>query len=834
MGNKNHLEKHIAMVLIGGFFCLWIAVVNLPFAEFDFKLLMLTALTLGFGSRITLQIPTLKSHVSVSDTFIFLALLLYGGEIAIILAAVDAFISSSRFCKQKIIVLSNAAMVALSTTAVVIVLKVFGLYDAARAQPGNENFNELLFALVVMGLTQFVVSTTLTAVYGAIKSAKPLWETWKAKYLWLFVTYFVGAITAGVLDNLIYRIGFGIILTVFPVVFLLYQTYKIYLHNIEISTEKVEQANEYAETLEKQAIALRDSEERFRSAFNFAPIGIAIVSPEGKWLKVNRALCEILGYEEIEFLATDFQSMILNDDLGTALVKLHEILTGEIPNCRVEQRYLHKSGKMVWTLWSVSPASATTAERPNLIFQISDITDKKEIEEKLLYDATHDALTGLPNRACFMERLESGLIKNKKNPQHKISLLFIDLDRFKVVNDSLGHLLGDRLLIEIAARLCECMRPDDMVARLGGDEFTILIEGEYENEEVIKIAERIQQKLGNPFDLGGHEVYSSASIGILHNSGKYKQAEDLMRDADTAMYQAKRAGKSCHKVFNDRMHTAVKEVLLLESELRRAIENDDLSVYLQPIFSLISNEIEGFEALARWEHKEAGMIAPHKFIPLAEEIGLIDKLGEQIMRKACRLTRILNETAKDRTPYFLSVNLSSKQFSRQHLAKEIKAILDAEDFSPHLLKAEITESVFFEYKENAPETLTELRAHGIEISIDDFGTGYSNLSYLTQLPISTLKIDRSFITPLEKGGDGAQVVRTIILLAQNLGIRVIAEGVENEIQLEHLKLLGCDSVQGFHIGEPMNFESIQRFLAGSHAPVASEKFRDLPVISTVQ
>lgn len=430
---KSHLNKHILIVLIGGCLCLATALVNLPFAEFNFQLLLLTILTLGFGSRITVQIPKLKSHVSVSDTFIFLALMLYGGEVAVILAAIDAFISSSRFCKQKITVFSNAAMVAVSTTAVVIVMKLCGLYEVVRTHSGQDNFKELIIAVVVMGLAQFVFSTTLTAIYGALKSEQPLWETWKTKYLWLFVTYFVGAITAGILDQLIYRIGFGIILAVFPVIFFLYQTYKIYLYNIEISTEKADQANEYAETLERQAIALRESEERFRSAFNFAPIGIAIVSPEGKWLKVNRALCEILGYEEIEFLATDFQSMILGDDLGLALVKLHEILTDEVQSCRVEQRYLHKSGKLVWTLWSVSPASATTVERPNLIFQISDITDKKEIEEKLRYDATHDALTGLPNRSCFMERLESGLKKSRRDSQYKISLLFIDLDRFKVV-----------------------------------------------------------------------------------------------------------------------------------------------------------------------------------------------------------------------------------------------------------------------------------------------------------------------------------------------------------------------------------------------------------------
>ena len=823
----------MAMLLFGGV-CLIIAISQLPYELFDYKLAILTVFTIGFGSRITVQIPALKSHISVSDTFIFLALLLYGGEVAVVLAAVEAVFSSWRFCNKKITVFQNAALMAISTTAAFLVLKFSGLSQQIYSHADNENLNIFVLTLLVLGFTQFIANTFLTAIYGAFFNEKPFFETWKTKYLWTFITYLVGAVSAGILFELNHRVGFSVIIAAFPVIYLLYLTYKMYLENVEISESSARKAEEYAETLEKQAVALLESEERFRSAFNYAPIGIALVSSEGKWLKVNHALQQILGYEEMEFLATDFQTMVAEDELGTALVKIHELISGAIPNFQMEQRYLHKSGKIVQALWSVSAAADSNAERPNLIFQIQDITDRKSAEEKLQREATHDALTDLPNRAYFMSRLEEALENVRRSSSHKVSVLFIDLDRFKVVNDSLGHVIGDQLLVGIADRLRDCMRPGDIVARLGGDEFTILVEGRHKLEEVGNIAERIQEKFAEPFDLDGHEIYSSASIGILHASDTHLKPEDLMRDADTAMYQAKHSGKACYKIFNNEMHTAVKETLMLENELRRAIENDQLEVYYQPIYSIAEGEIEGFEALTRWNHETLGAISPVKFIPLAEEVGLIDSLSDFVLKKSCRQINQINANLVGRKPYMLSVNLSCKQFSQSSLVENIENILAETDFSPHLLKLEITESVFFEHKENAVEMLNKLRELGIEINIDDFGTGYSNLSYLTQLPISTLKIDRSFISPLEDGAGSAQVVQTIIALAQNLGIRVVAEGVENEAQLEHLRTLSCEGAQGYFFAKPMSFSDIKTFLKIGDTSLLQESYENLPILSTIQ
>jgi diguanylate cyclase (GGDEF)-like protein/PAS domain S-box-containing protein len=786
------------------------------------------------GSRISLPIPRFKSHIAVSDIFIFFALLSYGGEVAIVLAAVEAIFSSWRFCNKKFTVFFNMAVMAFSTMLVFLTLQMFGLYHESQT-PIHANLNNFVAALLVMAVTQFICNTTLAAIYGALKSEKPPWETWKTKYAWTFITYFVGAIGAGVLMQLTISIGFVVVIAAFPVIFFIYLTYRMYLKNVEMSITQAEQAEQHAEILEKQSAALRESEERFRSAFNYAPIGIALVSPAGNWLKVNRALSEILGYTEEEFLAADFHSMLFSEDLGNTLVKIHELLSGKIPSCQMEQRYIHKTGKTVWASWSVSTASDAKSQRPNLIFQIQDITDKKLAEEKLQYEATHDALTGLPNRAFFMSRLEGALEKAKEIRGFKVSILFIDLDRFKVVNDSLGHLTGDRLLIGIADRLRDCLRPSDIVARLGGDEFTILVEGNHRPEEVIRIAERVKEKFAAPFDLSGQEVYSSASIGILHNSENHVIPADMMRDADTAMYQAKRAGKARHEVFDELMHKAAKETLQLENDLRRAIERNELVVYYQPIHALADGAVLGFEALARWIHPQLGIVPPNKFIPLAEEIGLIDLLGEHILRLASSQMRVLREKLPDGFEFILNVNLSCRQFEQPNLVTDIKQILAETGFPPDKLKLEITESVFFEHKEKAVKMLHELCELGIEINIDDFGTGYSNLSYLMQLPVSTLKIDRSFIAPIQQEGDNVEILQTIVMLAQNLGMNVIAEGVETEFQVEQLKKFNCEVAQGFFFSKPMKFEDIEQFLAGETITnIPQTAFDDVSVVSTLQ
>lgn len=825
------------IVLAIGFVCFSSAVINLPIEKFDFQFFILFCFTLGLGSRVTLQIPRFKSYIAVSDTFIFLALLLYGGEFAVVLSAVEAFSSSWRFCNKKITVFFNAGVMTISTSLVIFALKMSGLYTESQLHGRAENLNSFIIALSIIAMTQFVSNTTLASIYGALKSETPFLETWKTKYVWTFITYVVGAISAGILLQLTDRIGFGVIVATFPIIYFVYLTYRMYMKNVEMSLTQAEQAEKHAAILQEQSRALAESEERFRSAFNHAPIGIALVSPDGNWLKINRALTEIFEYSEEEFLARDFQSMLHEEDLGVALIKLHELLSGRVPACQAEQRYLSKSGKIIWVSWSVSTAIDAESERPNLIFQMQDITQKKLAEDQLQYKASHDALTGLPNRALFMSRLEAALYKIQDNAHYKVSVLFIDLDRFKIVNDSLGHQVGDELLVGIAARLHDCLRPSDLVARMGGDEFTILVEGRYDTNEVVRIAERINEKFAEPFNLSGHEVFSSASIGILHASENHTTPADMMRDADTAMYQAKRAGKARHEVFDRNMYVAAKEMLQLETDLRHAVEKQAFNVFYQPIYTINDGKLEGFEALARWNHETLGFVSPDKFVPLAEEIGLINMLGEQILRSACEQGSILKTCLPDGAPFSISVNLSVKQFANIALVKDIEKILRETSFSPHNLKLEITESVFLEHKERAVEMLHELRALGVEINIDDFGTGYSNLNYLTRLPISTLKIDRSFIAPIEGDGKNLEIVQTIVMLAHNLGMRVTAEGVENEIQLEQLKKLNCEAAQGYYFAKPMNFDDAMIYLGDKSETLkvsSSQSFDGISLLRTVQ
>lgn len=818
-------------VMVAGLASIIGALATLDVAQADFYLLLLGIFTVGVSSRITIQIPRFKSHISVSDTFIFLVLLLYGGEYAIVLAAIEAFASSWRFCNRKLTVLFNAATMAVSTSFVVIVLKVAGLYSESQLHGHGDNRQSFVIALSLIALTQFLSNTSLASIHGAIKDGIPLWETWKTKYVWTFFSYFIGAASAGVMVQISDILGFGIILATFPVIFFVFLSYRMYLKNVEMSMHQAEQAEQYAKLLEDQSDALRESEERFRSAFDYAPIGIGLVSPSGSWLKANRALSEILGYSETELLATDFQSLTLPEDLGVTLIKIHELLSGKIASCQMEQRYIHKTGRTVWTSWSVSAANDLRSTQPNLIFQIQDITDKKVAEEKLQHEATHDVLTGLPNRAFFMSRLTEALEKAQKISGYKVGVLFIDLDRFKYVNDSLGHLIGDALLKEIAIRLRDCMRPSDIVARLGGDEFTILVEGKYDISEVTRIADRIQRKFGIPFDLHGHEVYSSASIGILHASDKHLSSEDVMRDADTAMYQAKRAGKARHEVFDEGMHKAAKEILRLETDLRRAVERDEIKVCYQPIHSLATGEIECFEALARWHHPDLGSVPPGKFITLAEEIGLIDRLSNQVLRTACKEIGSL----RDGHRYSVSVNLSCKQFSQLSLVSDIDEILAQANFPAHRLKLEITESVFFEHQDRAVVMLMQLRDSGIEINIDDFGTGYSNLGYLKKLPISALKIDRSFVSMIDSSGNHDEIVRAILTLAKNLDLKVVAEGIETDVQLDLLKSLDCESGQGFLFSAPMSFDDLCQLLdAGPISARPPASFDDVSTVNVIQ
>jgi diguanylate cyclase (GGDEF)-like protein len=433
----------------------------------------------------------------------------------------------------------------------------------------------------------------------------------------------------------------------------------------------------------------------------------------------------------------------------------------------------------------------------------SELLERERVEGMIAHTATHDPLTNLPNRVLFMDRLQHVLDSFNRHKEQMFAVLFLDLDRFKEVNDTLGHDSGDLLLIEAATRMTSCLRGQDTVARFGGDEFVILLEDIQDSAQSTYIADRIQDDLSRPFDLKGHNIHIFVSIGIVMVRPDYERAEEILRDADIAMYHSKGKGLGRYEFFNPVMLEHVINQVGRERDLRKAIEKQELIVHYQPIRNMKTNLISGFEALVRWQHPKLGLLQPAEFITIAENTGLIIPIGYWVMNEACRQIRIWQKQFISDPPLVISVNLSTRQFTQNDLVQKIEDILKKNELNPSTLKLELTESLVVKDQESAYIMLSKLREMGIEVQIDDFGTGYSSLGYLHTLPIDTLKIDRIFINRLGNDKNGSAIVRTILALAHNLNMKVIAEGVETETQLSELIAMNCEYVQGFLFSEPV-------------------------------
>ncbi|HST50843.1 MAG TPA: EAL domain-containing protein [Pyrinomonadaceae bacterium] len=799
-----------ALVAVGALVVLF-AVFCLPVAKLGFPLLLLALLAAQISARF--DAPTAETdrwHFPFAEGFVFLAVLIFDGEAAVLTAVVVALCSSRADSKGFYGDCFRAAFAATTTFVVVWTLRVTNGMLTEIAVPGALSL-ATLNALAVAALALSLVRAFVISLGGSYRINQSLLRDGARTLFWQLAGNSAAVSSALVVALGVRLVGLNVAVVVGAVACLVGLAVRA-----QLFSGRTRQAPAAGEARDKPS-----ESDRFRSAFDFAAIGMALLSTEGRWLQVNRSLCHILGYTEKELLLTDFLSVTHPDDLPTALSNIGQLLKGRVQVSQMEKRYIHKAGHVVWVHWSVSMVRDQYSKSVHLIFQIQDITDRKLAEQQLHHDAFHDALTGLPNRALFMDHLKLAIARSQRNTSATFAVLYLDLDRFKIINDSLGHTIGDQLLVGIADRLKKHLRPGDTVARLGGDEFTVLIEDIAEETEAVQVAERVLKELSNPFTLSGREVFTTVSLGIAPSSTGYDRAEDILRDADTAMYRAKSLGKARYEIFDKAMHARAINLLQLETDMRRAVEREEFFIHYQPIVSLGDFRLRGFEALVRWQHPERGFISPMDFIPVAEETGMIIQIGEFVLREACRQMQQWQKGFPADPPLYVTVNLSSKQFSQTTLISKVGMILQETGVRPQSVKLEITESVVMENIDTATDMLRQLRALGVQLAIDDFGTGYSSLSYLHRFPIDTLKIDRSFVTRMTDNTENAEIVRTIVVLAQNLGMDVVAEGVETNEQLVLLQKLGCENGQGYFFSKPVGADGAEKIIAETYTAMVS-------------
>lgn len=562
--------------------------------------------------------------------------------------------------------------------------------------------------------------------------------------------------------------------------------------------------------------ALRKAEKKYRTIFENAVEGIYQSSPSGRFQDTNPALARILGYKSPEEMMSSIY------DIGTQIYvdpNRRKELLGLLEKRDQVKNFVSKvrkrDGRIIWVTENVRKIVDENGKIVCFEGSLEDITMRKKAEDQLKRQAFHDPLTGLPNRALFLDHLRMAMERARRR-KHLFAVLYMDLDRFKVVNDSLGHDAGDELLRGVARVLEQCGRSVDTIARFGGDEFAILQEEISAPKDAITIARRILEGVRQPFNIGGNEVFTSASLGIVLKTDGYDRPEALLRDADTAMYRAKELGKSRFKVFNKKMHDQALQLMALETDLRRAVDLREFEVSYQPIVYLGTRRVCGFEALVRWRHPEHGVIGPDDFIPLAEDTGLIYTIDNMVLQEACTQVRRWQEAigAESGEDLTINVNISGRHFGQSMLVGQVTRCLEESGLGPESLFLEITESALMDNPSMAEDILQQLKDVGVRVCIDDFGTGYSSLSYLQRFPIDVVKVDRSFIDAVDHSADSQAIVRTVFSLGESMGLKIVAEGVETAEQLGFLEGEGCRFVQGYFFFKPMSVGDVDKLLAG--------------------
>jgi diguanylate cyclase (GGDEF)-like protein/PAS domain S-box-containing protein len=784
-------------------------------------------LAMGAG-LFPVRVPGTKQSFVAGEIFIFLVLLLHGAPAAAMVAAAEALVATLRTSRRWTSRLVSPAI------ALIAMLAAGGLLQALLQQwppAGWGGAAALLLANMGFAALYFLLNALGVAGVQRLKRNEAFFQLFDlfSVFRWVGLAYAGSAAVATLLFLLYQQQGLAVLMAMLPLLLMLLVTLHFYFRQQEagealreasadLAAREAALALREAETARRHLRELQASERRFHSAFTHASIGMALLDFDGRILQTNPAMAALLGRDEAELPQQYFQELMLHEDRPLFEQALGLNDRRDFESFARELRCEHADGSTLWLDLHCSHFSEPGLDTPCLILQAQDISARRRAEQGLAHLAFHDPLTGLPNRRRFVECLAGAVSRFQADRSKPWAVMFIDFDRFKLVNDSLGHNAGDELLKQMARRIQEKLRPSDIVARLGGDEFAILAERVEQERDAVVLAERLMEALRRPFVLGDVELIASASIGITFSALNYASAEDVLRDADTAMYKAKHAGKARYALFDASLHTAVAQRLRLEGELRQAIAQGQLAVEYQPVFELgPGSKLRGFEALVRWRHPRSGMLQPADFLPIAEESGLMLQLSDFVLHCACRQLRQWQLSDPALAELTMSINLSSHDLASPALVARVSRALVEAGLQPQHLTLELTENILMSHLEDALGALNELRRLGAQLAVDDFGTGHSSLSHLSKLPIDSLKIDRSFVAQLQPGSADAAVVEAIVRLGASLRKAVVAEGIESQDQMEQLRALGCGLGQGFHLAQPLSEAAAGEWLRSRRA-----------------
>ncbi len=769
----------------------------------DLLQIVFWAIVVAIAAGFPIEIPRTKQSIACGDSLIFLLLALYGPAAAVLAASLEgtagAMRGSSRLSSRLGTFAAGAFGMALAGGS-------FSLAQSSLQSAGLAPGAAEMAALIVAALVYFPAQTMPQMQIFCLKRGSSLkLADWFEQGSWVGALYLVSAIVAGVLSLNAQVFGRSMVAIAVVAIGLALAMVRVHFRQQTLAHDAQEARVETAQRESQQ------NERRFLAAFSHAAIGMAIVNKDGIVLQANAAICALLGHSEHQLLGHGFHDLLHPGDAGLLERRTTALLAKRDDGFSMELRCLGADGREVWVSLhcALFDEPEATGVGSGLIFQLHDISSRRRAEGELQHIAYHDSLTDLANRNCFQERLKVAVERHGDDAGSSFAVMYLDLDRFKLVNDSLGHSAGDELLKIVGLRLQAQTRPTDLVARLGGDEFAILIEDRPQQEEVLALGERILATLDQPVRLRGTELRPQASIGVTFSDLGDREPEAILRDADFAMYQAKGSGKGRLALFDASLHEEIGHRLQLEADLRRAIGEGQLTLAYQPLYQLEPHQLIGFEALARWVHPTRGPISPAIFIALAEESGCIEALTAWAVDEATRQLAEWRCACPASCGLVMHVNVSGKDLCRPYFVERVRKSLTRHQLPAALLTLEITESTLMEQRELAMAALADLRDLGVKLGIDDFGTGYSSLAYLSTLPFDCLKIDRSFVMGIEDSPQNLEIVRTVVSLGLSLNKHVVAEGIETQQQLQTLKDLGATIGQGYLLSRPLPAQRIE-------------------------